>query len=315
MERVVPDEAQLHAIVSRHYPSDVRVAQVVHHHCNTHAYLTMEDDTRVVVRICDGPYWTERAHRIEKFKREKCAWEYLKRVDGIVTPEVIAIETDESILPCPFVIMTHVPGTPMNEVIWALSPDEQIRLIEELGALAHSIHALEISIASLPSEMMQWGGHREDLGLQLQDLTTRGLITAPARAKVERLIDRYSSQLAAMDDDIVFLHGDLHFGNVLLQREDEQWHVSGLVDAELAGAGPRGRELCAPEQFSFKGLGTHWMREAFLRGYGDGYGRDEYKLAYLTCALDPDFPNRELLEVIESSDHFDGLNWIDIFSE
>ncbi len=252
---------------------------------------------------------------MEKFRREQYAWEYLKRVDGVLTPEVIAIEADESIMPCPFLIMTHIPGTRMAEVIWTLSPNEQICLIEELGALAHSIHALEINSASLPSEMIRWGGHREDLGLQLQDLTTLGLITAPARGRIEQLMDRYSSQLAAMDDDMVFLHGDLHFGNVLLQREDEQWHISGLVDAELAGVGPRGRELRPLEPYSFRALGIPGMREAFLRGYGEGFGRDEYRLAYLTCELDADCVNRQLLEVIESSDRLEGLDWIDIFNE
>ena len=315
MQRVVPSEAQLHAIVSKHFRSNPSAVEVVHHNCNTHVYITMDDDRRVIIRICDGPYWTDKAHQIEKFRREQYCWQQLKRVDGICTPEVIAVETNEVIMPRPFLIMTYVPGTPMSEVFPTLSQSEQLLLLGELGEVAHGIHALEVNIASLPSEMLRWSGHRDELGLQLQDLTKLGLITAPARSKIEQLMDLYSSQLAAMDDDIVFLHGDLHFGNVLLQRDDAGWHVSGLVDAELAGAGPRGRELCALEQFSLMALRIPGMREAFLRGYGEGYGPDAYRLAYLTGALDPDFPNMELLKVIESSDHLDGLSWINIFGE
>ena len=313
MKRIVPDEAQLHALASKHFQSGLREARVVHHHCNTHVHLTLDDSTQVIVRICDGPYWTEKARQIERFRRERYAWEYLSQLRGILTPRVLAIETDEAILPCPFLVITHVPGTPMDLVFPTLTQAEQLSLIEQLGGLARSIHTLDINLTSLPSEMCPWAGHRVDLLIQLRLLAQQGLISPPTRAKVEQWVERYSSQLAAMDDDLVFLHGDFYFGNVLLQRDNGSWRVSGLVDAELAGAGPRGRELRALESFSFRGLRTPGMREAFLCGYGEGYSREEYKLAYLTHELDPDFPNEELVQTIEASDGREGLDLIAVF--
>lgn len=140
-------------------------------------------------------------------------------------------------------------------------------------------------------------------------------MTNSARDRVEHLLSVYSEQLAAMDEDIVFLHGDLHFGNVLLEQDTGGWHISGLVDAELAGIGPRGRELTALEQFSFRDLTLPGKREAFLRGYGSGYETDDYKLAYLVSELDADFLNPQLLGEVESTKYSEGLDWVDVFTD
>jgi aminoglycoside phosphotransferase (APT) family kinase protein len=314
MERKSPNEPQLRTLVSKHFSAPLKRSRVVHHHCNTHVYLTLEDNTRAVVRICDGPWWTEKADKIAKFKSEQFAWDMLKQVDGIITPQVIAIETDESVLPYPFLIMTHVPGTPMWDVFPKLSQDEQISLLRELGAVAHSIHALPIPKA-VPDEVRRWGKLSGDLHEYLRELVSRGLIANDTHDRLQQLLGACSSRLTAMDEDTVFLHGDLHFGNILLEQNDNRWSISSLVDAELAGIGPRGRELTALEQFSFRELALPGMREAFLRGYGDGYGRDDYSLAYLVSELDADFPNTELLRLIESTDISDGLDWVGIFSD
>jgi Ser/Thr protein kinase RdoA (MazF antagonist) len=111
------------------------------------------------------------------------------------------------------------------------------------------------------------------------------------------------------------LHGDLHFGNVLLQNRNGRWDITGLVDAELAGIGPRGRELRALEAFSFREYADIGMRNAFLKGYGKGFSLDDYKLAYLTSELYPDFLNTELVKIIESADFSEDLGWIRIFSD
>lgn len=315
MARECPSEGQLRAIMSKRFPADIADARVVHHHCNTHVYVTLDDGTQVVVRICDGPYWTEKADRVGKFKSEQFAWETLGRVDGILTPYVITVDTDEAVVPYPYLIMTHVPGTQMSEVFPTLPHDHQVQLLEEFGALASRIHCMPVDLANVPREVMRWSGLDSDLRGYLLDLTARGLMTAHAHDRLQRLLDLHSTRLAAMDDDVVFLHGDLHFGNILLQQDNERWRICSLVDAELAGIGPRGRELTALEQFSFRQLSEPGMRDAFLRGYGDAYARDDYKLAYLTSELDPDWLNAGLLSTIESADFSDDLDWIDIFSE
>lgn len=253
--------------------------------------------------------------QIEKFRSEQFAWETMARVDSIVTPRVIAVETDEAILPYPFLIMTHVPGTPMGEVFPTLSQGEQLRLLEELGAVVRDIHALSVDLAALPDGAARWEGHGDCLHRDVRELSTHDLISTRARDRLERLLAAHSSRLAAMDNDIVFLHGDVHFGNILLQQNQGHWHIAGLVDAELAGIGPRGRELRALEPYSLRGLAVPGMRDAFLRGYGKGYAGDDYKLAYLTAELEPDNPNKALLRTIEATDSTDDLDWIDIFGE
>lgn len=313
MKREKPCEAQLRAITSKYCSSSMKDARIVHHHCNTHVYITMDNGSRLIVRICDGPYWTTKAEQTDKFVREQFAWETLKRVDGLLVPQVVAIEVEETIVPYPFIVMTCIPGTPMCDVFPTLSHSEQIHLLEELGTVARSIHALCIDPASVPNEVYRCPGHYYHLHEHLHNLTIGGCITARVRDRLERLLSDYSPLLVAMDDNTAFLHGDIHFPNVLLQHNNGQWHISGLVDAELACIGPRGIEFRSLEQNSFRQLMVPGMRDAFLRGYGEDYGREEYKLAYLTSELDPDCLNRELLEAIESACSLDSLDCITIF--
>ncbi len=227
MDRVSPSKAQLDAIASRHLGSPLRRARTVHHHCNTHVYIATQDGSRVILRICDGPYWRETPRQVAKLRREQYAWGYLRELEGVHTPEVIAVETEETLLPHPYLIMTHLPGRGMDEVFPMLSLPEQLGLLEDLGALAHSIHALDVDLKSLPVEMFRWPGPRTDILFQVRDLAEAGLMTPASRAKVERLVQTYAWQLAVMDEDMVFLHGDLFFSNILLEREKGKWRISG----------------------------------------------------------------------------------------
>jgi aminoglycoside phosphotransferase (APT) family kinase protein len=313
MARLVPSEGQLRTLVAHYFSSDLGSAQIVHHCSNTHVYLTLADATRVIVRICDGPYWTNKADKIIKFKREQFAWERLKRVNGICTPQVIAIETGEAILPYPFLVMTYIPGTQMSKVFPALSHAEQLHLIKELGSIMRDIHALEIASAPFPGEMMRWDALQDEFHAHIKELSRCQMISSGACQKLTRLLNLYASQLASMDADRVFLHGDLHFDNILLARHKEEWHISGLLDAELSGIGPRGTELRALEAYSLRPLRVHGLRKALLRGYGEKFGPEAYKLAYLIWELAPDCVNKELLEVIESSSDLEDLEWIGIF--
>jgi len=72
MARQHPSGRQVRAAIDAHLGTDVAQQRVVHHHCNTHVYVTTDNGEKVVIRICDGPYWTE-SHAIMawKFQRER----------------------------------------------------------------------------------------------------------------------------------------------------------------------------------------------------------------------------------------------------
>lgn len=313
MMRKKPTDAQVRAVIDAHMHSRVKGYRVVEHHCNSHVYVTTSDGDQVVVRICDGPYWTDDEARAHKFRREEHGWNLMSRVDGIHVPRVVAIDTSKQHVPYPFLIMTHVPGTPMSEVLPSLDTVEQLSLIRQLGNVVGRIHALAFDPGSMPKEAMRWNGNRESMEEDLAVLSDTGRMTRRARKHLEQFIAHHASLLASMDRDVVVLHGDIAFRNTLLEQRPRGWTVSGLVDAELAGYGPRGRELRVLEPLDFRPLGLPGMRAAFLDGYGEGFSRTEYKLAYLVVALDPDYPDNAVLEKLDSVEFSCDLDWLDVF--
>lgn len=55
------------------------------------------------------------------------------------------------------------------------------------------------------------------------------------------------------------------------------------------------------------------MRNAFLEGYGEELARADYKLAYLTVELCPNYPNEVLLQKLDAADFSYDLEWLDVF--
>ena len=313
MRRERPTEEQVKAIVDAHLRADIAEHRVVHHHCNTHVYVTTDRGERVVIRVCDGPWWTEEEAKAWKFRREQIGWSFMSKLEGVSVPHVLVIDTSKAQVPYPYLVMTHVPGQPMSEVLPELNTTDKLDLIRQLGEVVGRIHALSFDPESMPEEAVRWGGARESIRENLVTLTEDGRMTPRAARRVEELLDVYDSLLTEAEEAKVFLHGDIAFRNTHVQRSSGRWQVTGLVDGELSGFGPRGRELRVLEPLDFRPLALPGMRAAFLDGYGPRFSRTAYKLAYLDVELCPMYPNEVLLAKIDSPEFSDDLDWLDVF--
>lgn len=314
IEREHPTEEQVRAVIAGHLGSGVAEQRVVHHHCNSHVYVITGSGEKVIIRICDGPYWTESdATKAWKFRREQIGWGVMSALEGISVPRVLVVDTSKEHLPYPYLIMTQLPGIAMSEVLPRLGNGTQLDLVQQLGHAAGRVHALSFDPESMPEEALRWHGCRESIRASIGTLHEEGRMGSRALQRMERFLDVNDALLAKLDEDIVFLHGDIAFRNTIVQEKTGRWSVTGLVDAELSGFGPRGRELRVLEPLDFRPLDLPGMRAAFLDGYGQEFSRMHYRIAYLDVELSPMYPNEKLLAEIDSPRFSVDLAWLDIF--
>jgi hypothetical protein len=64
----------------------------------------------------------------------------------------------------------------------------------------------------------------------------------------------------------VFLHGDVHFGNLWMKKEKGKWAISGLFDFADSLTGFHEYEFVAPGVLVMQGLGE--VQREFFRAYG-----------------------------------------------
>jgi len=69
-----------------------------------------------------------------------------------------------------------------------------------------------------------------------------------------------------IDNKPVFLHGDIHAGNLLLTQERGRWQVAGLIDFGDSLCGFHEYEFVAPGVLMVQGDGE--LQRAFLLAYG-----------------------------------------------
>jgi len=81
----------------------------------------------------------------------------------------------------------------------------------------------------------------------------------------------------------VFLHGDIHAGNLLLRQEGGRWQVGGLIDF--------GDSLCGFNEYEFVAPGVLMLQ-------GDGELQKELLLAYGYTAAELDIELRARLMLL-----------------
>jgi hypothetical protein len=95
-------------------------------------------------------------------------------------------------------------------------------------------------------------------------------LSSPLVERLRTLLSTIEEVLAPACAPPRFVHGDCHAHQFFLDREGEDWHVSGVLDLEVASAGDCGEDLM---KFSIElaarfPVAMRWWEPLFL-----GYGR------------------------------------------
>jgi hygromycin-B 7''-O-kinase len=209
-------------------------------------------DDRFVVKIF-GPFR-------ENYLRETAALEFAQGKLSINTP--VLMHTGE-IEGWSYLVMTQLGGHASREVWASVEWHDRLEIVTHLGVAMRELHS-----------------HDAPLGTAL-DRDWSGFIEAQARHSVERqrtcganpewlesLPDYIATRLPllAANHRPVFLHGDIHAGNLLLKRVNGRWRIEGLIDFGDSMCGFHEYEIVAPGVLMVQGDGE--LQRAVLSAYG-----------------------------------------------
>ncbi len=196
------------------------------------------------------------------FRRERTAIEFVQGKTSLPLPEILfegEIETFS------YLVLTQHAGVLMTREIWLkLETRQQIDVVSELAAGLKQLH-------SHNSDAVDFDWHKfienQAAGAferqKLRDVNNKILARLPAYLKE-------SLPLLPTDYATVFLHGDVHFGNLRLIETNGDWHISGLFDFADSLKGFHEYDFLAVGLLMIQGQGE--LQREFFRAYGYAEG-------------------------------------------
>ncbi|MBS1793795.1 MAG: aminoglycoside phosphotransferase family protein [Acidobacteria bacterium] len=192
--------------------------------------------------------------------------------------ERLALETARTSLPIPrivahgsfegydYLFTTRIEGSPMMRENWlGLPENEQKAILSELAAGLRELHSSDASRIEF-----DWSEFVERQAATCYERQRKCQVNERALAEIPGYLDANLSLLPA-DGDRVFLHGDVHFGNLRLKFENGKWRISGLFDFADSLKGFREYDFLAVGLLMIQGQGD--LQRHFFREFG--YRDDE----------------------------------------
>jgi hygromycin-B 7''-O-kinase len=197
----------------------------------------------------------------ESYRREKAALEFARGKLCIETPEILCAGELEG---WSYLVMTRLAGFPAREVWPEIEMRGRIEIVSRLGVALRNLH-----------------NHAAPLSHSALNLDWHGFIERQAQTCVERqracganpqwlnslpaYVDARSKLLPTRYKPVL-LHGDVHFGNLLLAEENGRWRISGLFDFGDSLCGFHEYEFVAPGVLMVQG--ARELQRALLLAYG-----------------------------------------------
>lgn len=192
------------------------------------------------------------------FEREKAALEFAFGKTSLKTPEITAAGKFENF---DYLVMTQLAGELMTRDVWlALPENEQVDVITQLAGGLRELHSHDAD--SFGFDWNKFIEHQSKIAVERQIAAgvnpdwTRKL---PAFIETNiKLLPRFCRT--------VFLHGDVHFGNLHLQKSGGKWRISGLFDFADS--------ICGFYEFDFLAVtllmiqGQAEIQRQFFKAYG-----------------------------------------------
>ena len=197
----------------------------------------------------------------ENFLRETSALEFTHGKLGIETPELLFVGDIEG---GQYLIMTQLRGRASREVWERVGLHDRHEIVTRLGGAMRELHEAKAPLEQAALNR-DWRGFVERQALASVErqracgANPQWLESLPAfiSARLKLLPENY---------DQVFLHGDIHAGNVLLDEESGRWRVTGLIDFGDSLCGFHEYEFVAPGVLMVQG--NRELQRAMLLAYG-----------------------------------------------
>lgn len=192
------------------------------------------------------------------FEREKAALEFAQNKTSLKIPEIIETGNFENF---DYIVMTQISGELMTREVWlTLSENEQIAVMSELAVGLRELHSHNAD--SFDFDWHKFVEHQSKIAVERQ-------IAARVNPEwIEKLPAFIETNLKLLPTGCrtVFLHGDVHFANLRLQKSNDSWLISGLFDFADS--------ICGFYEFDFVAIGLLMIQgqaeiqREFFKAYG-----------------------------------------------
>jgi aminoglycoside phosphotransferase (APT) family kinase protein len=222
---------------------------------------TREPATRMIIKL-----YSEELH----WKLRKEVYVYGLLGEGLPLPRVLHVDESRGIVDRSAIVLSLLAGAPLSTVGDQLDEGDVSRIYRRLGEVLASIHRIaQPGFGYIGTELL------DPLPTNAEYMAARfahklaefaNLGGDPA---IHEAVSRYVAAHAGMFADCrgaVLCHNDFHEGNVLVDRGERGWEVTGIIDMENAVAADPVLDLAKTEYYSIRGNQTK------LEGLRDGYG-------------------------------------------
>jgi hygromycin-B 7''-O-kinase len=158
-----------------------------------------------------------------------------------------------------YLLMSHLPGEPIERSWAELSATARVQLAREAGTLVHLLHTARSS--DLPRANGEWDEFRAAMRARALDHHVRSGLPAERARELRSLLEMLDAE-PELDSARVLLHTELGPGHLLV----EHGQITGLIDFAEAREGPPEYDMAAVGLFITRGDAAAFA--AFLDAYG-----------------------------------------------
>jgi len=192
------------------------------------------------------------------FEREKVALEFVQGKTNLPLPEILfegEIETFN------YLVLTQHAGVLMTRDVWlGLGKRKQIAVLSQLAGGLKQLHSHRAE--AIDFDWRKFTEHQAATVIERQKSSgVNGKILARLPGYLKESLPLLPKNTAP-----VFLHGDVHFGNLRLIETDGDWRISGLFDFADSLTGFHEYDFLAVGVLMIQGQGE--LQREFFRAYG-----------------------------------------------
>ncbi len=192
------------------------------------------------------------------FERETKALEFVGGKIAFKIPEIVQIGEIENFK---YVLTTQLSGATLTRKDWLRLPEnEQLKFVSKLAVGLKKIH--ELNAESFECDWAQFVQNRAATFVERQ-------IAHGVNSKIVESLPAFIKEnlkLVPTNSPTVFMHGDVHFGNLRLQKSGGEWQISGLFDFADSRCGFHEYDFLAVGVLMIQGQGK--LQREFFKAYG-----------------------------------------------
>ena len=192
------------------------------------------------------------------FERETKALEFISGKIDLKTPEIVSVGEFENFR---YVLMTQISGAWLTRNDWLKVPgNQQLAFISKLAAALKQIH--ELNAENFDCGWAQFVENRAETFIERQ-------IARGVNSRIIKSLPAFFEEnlkLVPLGAPTVFMHADVHFGNLRVVNENGKLKISGLFDFADSRRGFYEYDFLAVGILMIQGQRA--IQREFFRSYG-----------------------------------------------